>query len=83
VSGELWMPRGDTTPPVDVEAWWLATAKVTAERDAALATIERVWVLLGSGVRPDPRASTHSTDCHRWHYGCLVRAIRAALEPSS
>ena len=30
----------DTTPPVDVEAWWAATAKVTRERDDALAALE-------------------------------------------
>jgi hypothetical protein len=29
----------DTTPPVDVEAWWAATAKVTQERDAALTEV--------------------------------------------
>jgi hypothetical protein len=27
--------EADTTPPVDVEAWWAATAKVTQERDEA------------------------------------------------
>ena len=32
----------DTTPPVDVEAWWAATAKVTQERDRALAEVERL-----------------------------------------
>ena len=32
----------DTTPPVDVEAWWSATAKVTQERDEALAECERL-----------------------------------------
>lgn len=31
--------EADTTPPVDVEAWWAATAKVTRERDEALALV--------------------------------------------
>ena len=62
----------DTTPPVDVEVWWSATAKVTQERDAALATIERVRALLGDHDGPLWAAR-----------GVREADIRAALEPTS
>ena len=58
----------DTTPSVNVEAWWAATAKVTQERDEAReeialmaadllakdATIERLWRQLNEAANvPD------------------------------
>jgi len=39
------IPTKDTTPPAYVEAWWAATAKVTQERDEALALIKRIKAL--------------------------------------
>jgi hypothetical protein len=60
-----------------------ALTAMTAERDAALAALGRVRALTADcTATTDDEWGTHSEKCHKWHAGCLLVRIRAALEPT-
>ena len=54
--------------------------KMTAERDEALATLERVKAIVYTWKISSPRIGTHWEGCDKVHSDCMVLAINAALE---